>query len=169
MAGRVPGMGPQIVRLMLGGPVIGGDSLSRFYALHVFVIPGAALLFFLAIHLWLVLKCGISARFRRMPSKEVDPATYDLQYEHELQTSGEPFLEAGHAQGRVLLGPGRDRGGGGAAAWLGPKGPSSPPDPTLGGAMIRGRSGRSYGSCSPCCRSVRPRPRRSSFWSSRCC
>src|SRR5262249_36512475 len=51
MAGRVPVFGPQVVRLVLGGPVIGGDSLSRFFALHVFVIPGA-LLFFLAVHLW---------------------------------------------------------------------------------------------------------------------
>ena len=40
MAGRVPGAGPWMVRLLLGGPVIGGDSLSRFFALHVFVIPG---------------------------------------------------------------------------------------------------------------------------------
>ena len=40
--------------------MIGGDSLSRFFALHVFVIP-AVLLAFLAIHLWLVLKCGVSA------------------------------------------------------------------------------------------------------------
>src|SRR5204863_1080566 len=60
MAGRVPVLGPQVVRLVLGGPVIGGDSLSRFFALHVFVIPGA-LFFFLGVHLWLVLKCGISA------------------------------------------------------------------------------------------------------------
>ena len=45
---------------MLGGPVISGDTLSRFFALHVFVIPGALLLF-LAVHLWLVLTRGISA------------------------------------------------------------------------------------------------------------
>ena len=59
MAGRVPVLGPWLVHLLLGGPVIGGDSLSRFFALHVFVIPGV-LLFALAIHLWLVLKWGIS-------------------------------------------------------------------------------------------------------------
>src|SRR5438874_754749 len=55
MAGRVPVVGPDVVQLMLGGQVIGGDTLSRFYALHVFVIPGA-LLALLAVHLWLVLK-----------------------------------------------------------------------------------------------------------------
>ena len=45
MAGRVPVVGPQVVRLVLGGPVIGSDSLSRFFALHVFVIPGGLGLF----------------------------------------------------------------------------------------------------------------------------
>src|SRR5919202_3062309 len=43
MAGRVPWLGPDVVRLMLGGPVIGGDTLSRFFSLHVFVIPGTLL------------------------------------------------------------------------------------------------------------------------------
>src|SRR3954467_2047109 len=43
MAGRVPWLGPDVVRLLLGGRVIGGDTLSRFFALHVFVIPGSLL------------------------------------------------------------------------------------------------------------------------------
>ena len=68
--------------LLLGGPVIGGDSLSRFFALHVFVIPGA-LLFFLAVHLWLVLKRGISAP--PVPGQVVDPKTYDEEYEKQLE------------------------------------------------------------------------------------
>src|SRR5215813_4132745 len=60
MAGRVPTIGPRVVQLLLGGAVIGGDSLSRFFTLHVFIIPGV-LLVSLGLHLWLVLKCGISA------------------------------------------------------------------------------------------------------------
>ena len=77
-----------MVRLLLGGPVIGGDTLSRFFALHVFVIPGALLLF-LAVHLWLVLKRGVSAPPE--PGKVVDPKTYDAEYEKELE-KGVPFL-----------------------------------------------------------------------------
>src|SRR6267154_1057030 len=88
MAGRVPGLGPRLVSLLLGGAVIGGNALSRFFALHVFVIPGA-LLFFLAVHLWLVLKCGVSAP--PVPGQVVDPKTYDETYEKQLQ-SGVPFL-----------------------------------------------------------------------------
>src|SRR5690348_17168550 len=132
MAGRVPVAGPWVVRMLLGGSVIGADSLSRFFALHVFVIPGA-LLFFLAVHLWLVLKCGVSAP--PVPGQVVDPKTYDEGYEKQLKT-GVPFL--GDAMMKdvffsavaviavVVL-----------AAALGPKGPTGPPDPTLPGANPR--------------------------------
>jgi ubiquinol-cytochrome c reductase cytochrome b subunit len=132
MAGRVPVIGPWVVRAMLGGPVISGDTLSRFFALHVFIIPGA-LLFFLAVHLWLVLKRGISAP--PVPGQVVDPKTYDGEYEKQLK-AGVPFLGDAMLKDAlfsalavivvVVL-----------AAVLGPKGPSGPPDPTLAGANPR--------------------------------
>jgi ubiquinol-cytochrome c reductase cytochrome b subunit len=132
MAGRVPVVGPWLVELVLGGPIIGGNSLSRFFTLHVFVIPGL-LLTFLAIHLWLVIKKGISAP--PLPGQTVDPKTYDVEYERELE-AGVPFL--GEAMRKdlffsalvvvivVVI-----------AALVGPKGPTAPPDPTLGGANPR--------------------------------
>src|SRR5204862_4924318 len=40
IAGRVPVLGPALVQLRLGVPIIAGATLSRFFALHVFVIPG---------------------------------------------------------------------------------------------------------------------------------
>ncbi len=46
--GRVPLIGGQLVHLLLGGPIIGGATLSRFFALHVFVIPG---------HFWRLWAC----------------------------------------------------------------------------------------------------------------
>src|SRR5271154_1059328 len=52
---RVPIVGPALVQLMLGGPIIAGATLSRFFALHVFVIPGL-LIGFVGLHLLLVLK-----------------------------------------------------------------------------------------------------------------
>ena len=89
MAGRVPVIGPAVVHLLIGGPVIGGDTLSRFFALHVFVIP-AVLLGSLAVHLWLVLKCGISAP--PAPGQVVDPTTYHAEYEKDPASFHAEFL-----------------------------------------------------------------------------
>src|SRR5205085_591731 len=132
MAGRVPVAGPWLVRQMLGGSVIGGNSLSRFFALHVFVIPGA-LLFFLAIHLWLVLKRGISAP--PVPGQPVDPKIYDEEYEKELKTGvpflGDAMLKDAFCSSVAVIAVVA------LAVILGPKGPSGPPDPTLAGANPR--------------------------------
>jgi hypothetical protein len=38
--GRAPLIGPNLVHLLLGGPIIAGETLSRFFTLHVVVIPG---------------------------------------------------------------------------------------------------------------------------------
>src|SRR5208283_932960 len=54
VAGRMP-FGPQMVEAMLGGPIIGASTLSRFFALHVFVLPGL-LIMVLSVHLYLVIK-----------------------------------------------------------------------------------------------------------------
>ena len=40
---RVPLVGGPLVDIMLGGPIIAGPTLTRFFALHVFVIPGTLL------------------------------------------------------------------------------------------------------------------------------
>ena len=56
---RVPLIGGPLVDLMLGGPIIAGPTLSRFFALHVFVIPGI-LLGCVGLHVWMVLRLGIN-------------------------------------------------------------------------------------------------------------
>ena len=67
---------------------IGGAALSRFFSLHVFVIPGA-LLALVGVHLWLVVKRGVSVP--PVPGQIVDPKTYDAQYEQEVHKNGVPF------------------------------------------------------------------------------
>jgi ubiquinol-cytochrome c reductase cytochrome b subunit len=57
--GRVPLIGGWLAKLTLGGTTIGGATLSRFFVIHVFVMP-AFLFAFIGLHLWLVLRHGIS-------------------------------------------------------------------------------------------------------------
>jgi ubiquinol-cytochrome c reductase cytochrome b subunit len=59
IASRVPVAGPAIVSLMLGGPIIAGATLSRFFTLHVFVVPGT-LIVLVCLHVLMVLKLGIN-------------------------------------------------------------------------------------------------------------
>src|ERR1700704_5907117 len=89
IASRVPIIGPAVVKLMLGGPIIAGATLSRFFALHVFVIPGM-LIAFVCLHLLMVLKLGINEW--PMPGRVVKRATY-LSESHELtKKDGAPFV-----------------------------------------------------------------------------
>ena len=63
IAGYAPVVGPQLKYLMLGGNVVGQEALTRFYALHVIVLPMIAGLG-VAIHLWRVRKDGGLSRPR---------------------------------------------------------------------------------------------------------
>ena len=87
-AARMPVVGEQIGRFILAGDTIGGATLSRFFAFHVFFIP-AIVFAFIGLHLALVLRHGISERTRDGPV--VEPATYRSRYAALLQREGVPF------------------------------------------------------------------------------
>jgi len=102
IASRVPVLGPQIVNLMLGGPIIAGATLSRFFALHVFVIPGL-LIAFVAVHLLMVIKLGINEW--PMPGRVIRKRA-DKKRWHTVRPVGgleRPFFRRFHfARGRRL-------------------------------------------------------------------
>jgi cytochrome b6 len=57
--GVVPLVGSFMLELLRGGPDVSGATLTRFYAIHVALLPAAAALF-LGLHLFLVQKHGMS-------------------------------------------------------------------------------------------------------------
>jgi menaquinol-cytochrome c reductase cytochrome b subunit len=54
-----PILGPFIADFLRGGNEIGVDTLSRFYSLHMLVIPGA-LIGLITLHLYLVIRLGVT-------------------------------------------------------------------------------------------------------------
>ena len=59
IAGQTPGLGPSLVKLLRGGEEMGAATLSRFYAVHVLLLPIVAGVCLVA-HLFLVVWHGIS-------------------------------------------------------------------------------------------------------------
>jgi ubiquinol-cytochrome c reductase cytochrome b subunit len=127
IASRVPVAGPAILKLLLGGPIIAGATLSRFFALHVFVIPGM-LIAFVGLHLLMVLKLGINEW--PMPGRLVRKTTYETEYHKLTETDGVPFVP--YAVWKDLLfGAAVLAAVGLCAAYFGPFGPTGQPDPTI--------------------------------------
>ncbi len=124
---RIPFIGDPMVHMLLGGPIIGGATLSHFFALHVFVIPGI-LLALVGLHVWMVLRLGINEW--PMPGRIVNKATYEREYHETTEKTGIPFVpgaawkDAVFAAAIILSVM--------ACAWfLGPIGPTGQPDPTI--------------------------------------
>ena len=127
IASRVPLIGAKLVHLVLGGPIIGGATLSRFFTLHVFVIPGL-LLAGVGVHVLMVLRHGVSDW--PMPGRLVRKSTYEREYHELMEKTGMPFVPDAAWKDAVF-----------AAAiifavmacafFFGPFGPGGQPDPTI--------------------------------------
>src|SRR3981081_1155013 len=127
IASRVPVIGPWAVNLMLGGPIIAGATLSRFFALHVFVVPGL-LVAFVGLHLLMVLKLGINEW--PMPGRIVRRETYLQEYHELTHKHGVPFVPEAvwkdiFFSGFILVAIAV------CAVHFGPFGPGGQPDPTI--------------------------------------
>jgi ubiquinol-cytochrome c reductase cytochrome b subunit len=127
IASRVPVIGPFVVRLMLGGPIIAGATLSRFFAVHVFVIPGL-LIGFVALHLLMVLKLGINEW--PMPGRIVKRSTYASEYHTLTKEDGAPFFPYAIWKDMffaafIIIAIAA------CAIYFGPFGPTGQPDPTI--------------------------------------
>jgi ubiquinol-cytochrome c reductase cytochrome b subunit len=127
IASRLPIVGGWVVDMMLGGPIIAGPTLTRFFALHVFVIPGT-LIVLVGLHVWMVLRLGINDW--PMPGRIVRRSTYVQEYHELTKKTGIPFVPDAAWKDAIFA----------AAIMLavvacalifGPFGPTGQPDPTI--------------------------------------
>jgi ubiquinol-cytochrome c reductase cytochrome b subunit len=127
IASRIPLIGPSAVHFLLGGPIIAGATLSRFFTLHVFAIPGT-LIALVALHLLMVLKLGINEW--PTPGRIVSRKTYLQEYRELTHKEGEPFVpyaiwKDAFFSAFILFAIA-------LCAWFfGPIGPGGQPDPTI--------------------------------------
>lgn len=90
-AGRTPLIGNWLAHFVMGGGTVGSATLSRFFAVHVFITP--ALIFaIVGFHIYLIIHTGISELPRA--GHPVDPKTYRAWYEDMIKREGQPFWPA---------------------------------------------------------------------------
>ena len=95
IAEQAPLVGPALARVLRGGDELGAQTLTRFYAFHVLVLP-ALLAALVAAHLFMVIRQGISAPPKRgeETAGSADPAEerrHALARYQEEKAGGKPF------------------------------------------------------------------------------
>jgi len=58
--GTAPFLGPWLAQFLRGGQEIGGETLTRFYSIHMLLIPGA-IIGLITLHLYLVIRLGVTS------------------------------------------------------------------------------------------------------------
>jgi quinol-cytochrome oxidoreductase complex cytochrome b subunit len=58
--GTAPFVGPYLATVLRGGAEIGPDTLSRFYSIHMLLVPGA-LMALIGLHLYLIVRLGVTS------------------------------------------------------------------------------------------------------------
>ncbi|MBA3347683.1 MAG: cytochrome b N-terminal domain-containing protein [Actinobacteria bacterium] len=91
-----PFLGPFIAQFLQGGAAIGSDTLSKFYSLHMLVLPGA-IAGLIGLHLYLVIRLGVT------------PAPWSSDAERER--AGDAPKQATASSGRAGLTRPSGRGG----------------------------------------------------------
>ncbi len=90
MVSRVPGIGEALVMFVQGGEDLGPRTLTRFYALHVLIVP---LIMFLATgyHLYLIVIRGTITHAEQKHGAST-AEEQKAMYKEETHTQGEPFF-----------------------------------------------------------------------------
>jgi ubiquinol-cytochrome c reductase cytochrome b subunit len=90
IAESAPLLGPPLKEILQGGPTLGIATISRFYAIHVLLLP-ILMVTMVGLHLFLVIKIGISG----MPSGKNKDTTSDGYFDvadPKLKKAGKAFF-----------------------------------------------------------------------------
>lgn len=93
IAEQAPLVGPSIAQVLRGGDDIGAQTLTRFYAFHVLLLP-AVLLLIVGFHLFVVVRQGISAppiRGEQLPDDPVEARRAVRERYQVAKDAGAPF------------------------------------------------------------------------------
>jgi menaquinol-cytochrome c reductase cytochrome b subunit len=90
-----PIVGPFLAQVLRGGAEIGPDTLSRFYSIHMLVLPGA-IFALIGLHLYLVIRLGVTS-----PPWSKTAAGADWIDEPEPETPGRTGLVQPSPRGQV--------------------------------------------------------------------
>ena len=124
--GTAPFLGPWLAQFLRGGQAISGETLTRFYSLHMLVIPGA-IIALITLHLYLVIRLGVTS-----PPWSKDAAGGEPEEADERAAAAGPDAAGAAPGGRI------------ARCRLSREGASSGRDPAEGEADPRRRdTGRS--------------------------
>jgi ubiquinol-cytochrome c reductase cytochrome b subunit len=132
-AGRVPYIGRWLAQLLLAGETLSSVTLSRFFVVHVSVLPGL-IMATVGFHLYLVLRNGISEPLAQ--SRPIEIPGYRAAYQELLTRSGVPFWPNA-AWRDAVFGMAVALGVVFLAWWLGAPTLDRPPDPTIVEAQPR--------------------------------
>ena len=115
--GTAPFLGPFIAQFLQGGTFIGSDTISRFYAIHMLILP-ATIGGLIALHMYLVIRLGVTSP----------------PWSKEAAGSGPPHEPSSNGSGPVEVGQG-------GSPWLATASPSAG-----GSSSSTRRTSRSAGS-----------------------
>ena len=102
--GTAPFLGPWLAQFLRGGQEIGAGTLTRFYSLHMLLIPGA-IIALITLHLYLVIRLGVTS----------PPWSKDAAGGEPEEEDGRAAAVRADAAGAAAVGSVRDAGRAGRA------------------------------------------------------
>lgn len=91
IAGAIPGVGEGIKTLLRGGTTVGGETLSRFFVIHVIILPWIVF-FLIGVHLFMVRFQGIATMDPVGKEKETKPDEGTPFFPHHVLKEGIVFF-----------------------------------------------------------------------------